>query len=53
MEALSETDYEMEAKIIKNILKSYPDKTILYISHKKQDNLFERVIEIGGKNELL
>ena len=52
-EALSETDYEMEAKIIKNILKSYPDKTILYISHKKQDNLFERVIEIGGKNELL
>ena len=52
-EALSETDYEMEAKIIKNILNSYPDKTILYISHKKQDNLFERVIEIGGKNELL
>ena len=52
-EALSETDYEMEAKIIKNILKSYSDKTILYISHKKQDNLFERVIEIGGKNELL
>ena len=43
----------MESKIIKNILNSYPDKTILYISHKKQDNLFERVIEIGGKNELL
>ena len=52
-EALSETDYEMEAKIIKNILTSYPDKTILYVSHKKQDDLFDRVMEIGGKNELL
>lgn len=52
-EALSETDYEMESKIIKNILANFPDKTILYVSHKKQDDLFERVIEIGGKNELL
>ena len=52
-EALSETDYKMESTIIKNILTNYPNKTILYVSHKKQDDLFDRVIEVGGKNELL
>lgn len=50
-EALSETDYFMEKQIIKNILDNFKDKTIIYVSHKKQDDLFERVIKIGGNND--
>lgn len=48
-EALSEVDFFMERKIIKNLNKAFPDKTIIYITHKKQDDLFDRVINIGGK----
>ena len=33
-EALSEVDYNLEAKIINNIINNYKDKTIIYISHK-------------------
>ncbi len=35
-EALSEVDLNLEQKIIKNILKNYKDKTIIYISHKNE-----------------
>lgn len=35
-EALSEVDTVIEKKIIKNIFKEYPDKTIIYVSHKKE-----------------
>lgn len=52
-EALSETDYETEKTIIKNIIECFPEKTIIYVSHKKQDNLFERVVTVGGQDELL
>ena len=45
-EALSEVDYYLEQKIIKNIKKYFSEKTIIYITHKKHDNLFERIINI-------
>ena len=45
-EALSEVDYHLEQKIIKNIKEYFVNKTIIYITHKKQDELFERVINI-------
>lgn len=43
-EALSELDMYKEQRIIKNIMNYYPDKTIIYVSHKNQDKLFDRVI---------
>ena len=46
-EALSEVDKLLEDKIIKNIRKYYKDKTIIYISHKNQNNNFENIINIG------
>lgn len=50
-EALSETDYFMEKTIINNIIKNFPYKTLIYVSHKKIDNLFERAINIGENYE--
>ncbi len=52
-EALSEVDYKLESKIIKNIREYFQDKTIIYISHKNQTKAFSKIIEIGVKNELL
>lgn len=50
-EALSEVDYDLEEKIIKNILEYFKDKTIVYISHKDHSNLFDYMIDIGDDNE--
>ena len=47
-EALSEVDYQTERKIIKNLKHYFPSKTIIYITHKNHDQLFDRVIELGG-----
>ena len=44
-EALSEVDNDLERKIIKNIMKEYPEKTLIFVSHKKQQDLFKRVVE--------
>jgi len=49
-EALSETDYNLERTIIQNIKREFSDKTLIYVSHKKQDDLFDRVINIGQLN---
>lgn len=43
-EVLKEVDYELEVNIIKDILKYYSDKTIIYISHKDVGYLFDRVL---------
>ena len=43
-EALSEVDYKLERIIIKNIKEFFKDKTIIYVTHKKQDDLFDEVI---------
>ncbi len=45
-ESLSEVDYKLERKIICNIKREYKDKTIIYVTHKKQDDLFDKVINM-------
>jgi ABC-type bacteriocin/lantibiotic exporter with double-glycine peptidase domain len=50
-EALSETDFELEKNIITEIKHYFINKTIIYVSHKNQDKLFNRVITIGEINE--
>ena len=48
-EALSEVDVELEKKIIKNICEYYKDKTIIYVSHKKEiQNLFSKRYDVEG-----
>ena len=39
-ETFSALDEEMETRILKNILKTYPEITIIYISHRKISNEF-------------
>ena len=51
-EALSEVDYQKERSIIKNLKQKYPDKTIIYISHKNHDKLFDTVINLRRSYEL-
>ncbi|MEG1892390.1 MAG: peptidase domain-containing ABC transporter [Bacilli bacterium] len=43
-ESLSEVDYVTERKIILNIKNNFKDKTIIYITHKKHDDLFDNII---------
>ena len=45
-EALSEVDIKLELEILKNIRENYKDKTIIYISHKKYPNIFDKVINM-------
>ena len=46
-EGLSQVDTNMERIIIKNILKEYQDKTIIFISHRLDNiDLFDKVIKI-------
>lgn len=46
-EGLSQVDTNMERIIIKNILKEYQDKTIIFISHRLDNiDLFNQVIKI-------
>lgn len=45
-EALSEVDIKLELEILKNIRDNYKDKTIIYISHKKYPNIFDKVINM-------
>lgn len=44
-EALSEVDYNLEKNIVLNLLKYYKNKTIIYVSHKKEiEKLFNKKI---------
>ena len=45
-EALSEVDYNLERNIIENIISTFPNKTLIYISHKNQQSLFSKVVKI-------
>ena len=47
-EALSEVDFDLEERIINNIINYYPHKTIIYVTHKDHTSLFERVINFGN-----
>ena len=44
-EALSEVDYNLEKNIVLNLFKYYKNKTIIYVSHKKEiEKLFNKKI---------
>ena len=43
-EVLKEVDYEMELSIIKDLLKYFSDRVVLYVSHKDVSNLFDKVL---------
>ena len=45
-EALSEVNEKLEQQIIKNINDYFKDKTIIYVTHKQHDKLFDKTIEI-------
>lgn len=46
-ESLSEVNEDLELKILNNIKKYFKDKTIIYVSHKKHDLYFDKVIDFG------
>lgn len=43
-EVLKEVDYELECLIVKDMLKYFKDRIILYVSHKDVGNLFDNVL---------
>lgn len=50
-EGLSQVDIKLERKILKNIMKNYKNKTIIFVSHRKDNlELFDRLIEINNGN---
>ena len=50
-EALSQVEDKLETSIIKDILKYYSNKTIIYVSHRRKDKLFDRVIDLEKELE--
>ena len=44
-EALSEVQTDLETTIIKDICTKYKDKTIIYVSHRNHEKLFDQVID--------
>ncbi len=52
-EALSELNEDLEIGIIKNLRKNYPDKTIIYVTHKNHDEYFDDVIDLSKKKEVI
>ncbi len=44
-EALSEVQTDLEKTIIKDICTKYKDKTIIYVSHRNHEKLFDQVID--------
>lgn len=47
-EGLSEVDVNMERRIIKGLLERYKNKTIIYVSHRRDNlDLFDRLVEIN------
>ena len=52
-EGLSEVDINLERRILKKIFKEYKDKTIIYVSHRKDNlDLFDKLIELDKNNEI-
>ncbi len=45
-ETLSEVSEDLEREILRNLILQYKEKTILYISHKDEQDLFERTIKM-------
>ena len=51
-EALSEVDYALERSILNNLFIFLKGKTIIYITHKNQDDLFKHILYLEAKNGL-
>lgn len=47
-ESLSEVNEDLELQILNDIKKYFKDKTIIYVSHKKHDLYFDKVIDFGA-----
>lgn len=47
-EALSEVNKDMEERIIKRIFNYFKNKTIIYVSHKDYNNLFDRKVVLNN-----
>ena len=46
-EGLSEVNIDLERKILKNIMNSYKDMIIVFVSHRKENiDLFDKVIDL-------
>ncbi len=44
-EALSEVNKDLEQNILDKLRKKFKDKTIIYVSHKNYDNIFDEIID--------
>lgn len=47
-EALSEVNITMEKEILDNIFKKYPNKTLIYVTHKNVQDKFSKIIKVGA-----
>ncbi len=45
-EALSEVNESLERDIINNLISSFPNTTLIYVSHKNIGDLFNKIIEV-------
>ena len=53
-ESFNEIDVETERKILNNIFKNYPEKTIIVITHRLNNkDLFEKCYELKNKKLIL
>lgn len=53
-EGLGEVDTDLERKILKDLFKYYPKKTILFVTHRMDNmDLFSKVIKIDKEVELI
>lgn len=50
-EALSEVNIILEKHIIRNLIDFIPNKTLIYVTHKNHEELFDDVLTIGDNNE--
>lgn len=50
-EVLKEVDYKLEVDIIRDILKYFSEKTVIYISHKDVGYLFNNVLTLGKEKD--
>lgn len=52
-EGLSQVDANLERKILKNVLKNYKDKTIIFVTHRTDNiDLFDRFIKMEDREIL-
>lgn len=45
-ESLSEVNKDMEERILKKIFKYFKDRTIIYVSHKNYNHIFDKVVKV-------